>query len=112
MRAGRLRDRVDFLKPTKVDDERGGYRTDLVTIALNVPAEVKGITGSEAVREKVLRGIRVFEITTRYRSDIDPTCQVRFGSIDLNVRSAIDEQGKRRELVILADSETAVKSVG
>ncbi|WP_295560613.1 head-tail adaptor protein [uncultured Sphingomonas sp.] len=108
--AGRLRQRVDLMRLVSVDNGNGGYSETWQTIAAAVPAEVIGLTGTEAVREKVLRGIRVYQITTRWREDLQPKDQLRFGDEDLNVRSAIDPFGRRDRLVILADTEGAEKT--
>jgi SPP1 family predicted phage head-tail adaptor len=107
--ADRLRDRIDIMRSTKVDN-RGGYTTTWAAAAQAVPAEVIGLTGTEAVREKVLRGIRVYQITTRYRADLQPKDQARFDGEDLNIRSAIDPDGRRERLVIVADTEGAAKT--
>jgi SPP1 family predicted phage head-tail adaptor len=108
--AGRLRQRIDIMRSTKVDNGKGGYTTTWAAAAQAVPAEVIGLTGTEAVREKVLRGVRVYQITTRYRADLQPKDQARFDGEDLNIRSAIDPDGRRERLVIVADTEGAAKT--
>lgn len=108
--AGRLRQRVDIMRAVKADNGKGGYVTTWSAIATSVPAEVLGLTGSESVQEKVLRGIRVFQITLRSRTDLQPKDQLRLGTDDLNIRSAIDPDGRRERLVIIADTEGAVKT--
>ncbi|WP_230630691.1 phage head closure protein [Sphingomonas sp. Leaf37] len=105
--AGRLRDRVDIVRATKVDNG-GGYVTTWAAIAPAVPAEVIGLTGTEAVREKVLRSVSVYQITMRYRADLQPKDQVRFNGVDLNIRSSVDPDGRRERLVIIADTENAI----
>ena len=108
--ASRLRDRVDIMRATKADNGKGGYSTTWATVAAAVPAEVIGLTGTETVQEKVLRGIRVVKITLRWRSDLQPKDQLRLGGEDVNIRSAIDPDGRRERLVIIADTEGAAKT--
>jgi len=108
--AGRLRQRIDIMRLVENDTGLGGYVDVWTPIAAAVPAEVLGLTGTEAVREKVLRGIRVYQITTRYRDDLLPKDQLRFGGEDLNVRSIVDPVGRRDRLVIVADTEGAAKT--
>lgn len=107
--ASRLRHRVDIVRPTESETGKGGYTTHLVPVAKNVAAEVLSLTGSEAVKEKVLRGIRVYQITIRWRGGVGQTDQLQLGADfnhDLvNVRSAVDRRGDRREIVIHADTE-------
>ena len=109
--AGRLRHRVAIMRATKVDNGKGGSTTTWAPVASAVPAEVIGLTGTEAVREKVLRGIRVYQITVRWRGDLMPKDQLRFGIEDLNIRSAIDPDGRRTQLVVIADTEGVAKVV-
>ncbi len=108
--AGRLRHRVAIMRSTKVDNGKGGYTTTWSAIAGAVPVEVIGLTGTEAVREKVLRGIRVYQITARWREDLQPKDQLRYGAEDLNIRSAVDPDGRREQLVIIADTDGATKT--
>ena len=108
--AGRLRHRVAIMRATKVDNGKGGYTTTWSAVASVVPVEVLGLTGTEAVREKVLRGIRVYQITARWRGDLLPKDQLRYGAEDLNIRSAVDPDGRREQLVIVADTDGAVKT--
>jgi len=108
--AGRLRHRVAIMRATKVDNGKGGYMTTWSAVASAVPVEVLGLTGTEAVREKVLRGIRVYQITARWRGDLLPKDQLRYGAEDLNIRSAVDPDGRREQLVIVADTDGAVKT--
>lgn len=110
--AGRLRHRVAIMRAIKVDTGKGGSTTTWTAVAKSVPVEVVGLTGTEAVREKVLRGIRVYQVTGRWRADLQPKDQLRFGTEDLNIRSAVDPDGRRVQLVIIADTEGATKTDG
>lgn len=103
--ASRLRGRIELVRPTRVPTGRGGNSISLVPIATRVPAEVLGLSGSEAVKEKLLRGIRVYRITIRWRAGILTTDQVRLAGELLNIRSAVDPDDRRRELVLHCDSE-------
>lgn len=103
--SSRLRDRIDIVRPTETATGKGGYTTTLVPIATDVAAEVLSLTGGEAVKEKVLQGIHVFRITIRYRDGILQSDQVSLSGETLNIRSAIDPDRRRREIVILADTE-------
>ncbi|HEX8419467.1 MAG TPA: phage head closure protein [Sphingomonas sp.] len=106
--AGRLRQRVNLMRNAKADNGKGGYTSAWSAVASSVPAEVLGLTGSEVIREKSLQGIRCYRITLRWRQDLQPKDQLRYGTEDLNVRSAVDPDGRREQLVILADTDGAV----
>lgn len=106
--AGRLRQRVDIMRSAKASSGKGGYVSSWSAIASGVPAEVLGQTGVEVMRDSVLRGVRHYRITIRWRGDIGPKDQLRHGGEDLNIRSAVDPDGKREQLVIIADTDGAV----
>lgn len=107
--SSRLRHRLDIVRPTKVATGKGGYTTTLSPIANDIAAEVLSLTGSEAVKEKVLRGVRVYRVTIRWRAGVAQTDQLRllgrYGGELVNIRSAVDPDGRQRELVIHADTE-------
>lgn len=98
------------MRKTTVDNNRGGSATSWAAVGTAIPAEVIMLTGSEAVQEKVLRGIRVYQVTIRWRASLQPKDQLRYNSDDLNIRSAIDPDGRRERLVIVADTEGAMKT--
>ena len=107
-----MRQRVDIVRPTETPTGKGGYVTAFPPVALSVAAEVIGLTGGEAVVEKVLQGLSLYRITLRWRADIKPKDQLRYGEQDLNITSAVDPDGRREALVILATTEGALATVG
>ncbi|MEH3098871.1 phage head closure protein [Sphingomonas adhaesiva] len=106
--AGRLRSRIDIRRVAEVDDGRGGSDLTVTPIATGVRAEVKALTGSEAVLEKVLQDVRVYRITIRWRGDVSAKDQIRYGTEELNVRSAVDPDERREQLVIIADTRSTL----
>lgn len=105
--AGQLRHRIGIVRPTSTPTGRGGFKETLAPIASDVAALVEDLTGTEAVKEKVLRGIRVYRITVRWRAGIVTSDRISYaGDPDpLNIRSAVDADGRRRWLIIHADTE-------
>ncbi len=104
---GQLRNRITIVRPVRRPTGKGGFTSDQMMIAPDVAAEVLGLTGSEAVKEKVLRGVRVYKITIRWRPGLLTSDQILYaGDADtLNIRSAVDPDGRRRWLVIHAGTE-------
>ncbi|OWK27576.1 head-tail adaptor protein [Sphingomonas dokdonensis] len=105
--AGELRHRIDIVRSAKTPTGRGGFTETVATIAGNVAAKVEGLTGTEAVKEKVLRGVRVYRLTIRWRPGILTSDRISYSGDPepLNIRSAVDLDGRRRWLVIHADTE-------
>lgn len=86
---------------------RGGFTETLAPLGTAIAAEVLAVSGSEAVRDQVLRGVRVYTVTIRWRGDVLTSDKLIWnGDPDpLNIRSAIDPDGRRRELLISADTD-------
>ncbi len=104
--AGRLRHRIDLMRGT-LSADGAGYLTTWSAVAVAIPAEVLSLNGRESVIDKVLQGIQIFKITIRWRCDVLDSDQIRYGALDLNIKSAVDPDGRREQLVIVADTEAA-----
>lgn len=108
-RGSRMRNRIDIVRPMKTKKAGGGFTSSLETVMANVPAEVIALTGSEAVRERVLRGVRVYRVTMRWREGVLQSDQLRlgadFGGDVVNIRSIAPDR-RRGEIVIQADTES------
>jgi SPP1 family predicted phage head-tail adaptor len=78
-------------------------------IVATVAAEVLGLDGRESVMDQALQGISTYRVTIRWRSDVLEADQLRsagscFRGRDVNIRSIVDPDGRREQLVILADT--------
>jgi SPP1 family predicted phage head-tail adaptor len=104
--AGELRNRIVIRRPIEVDNGKGGYTSDWLPVA-ELWAEVKGLDGREAMIGQVLNGISSYRIRIRYRKGIQPSDQVRYEHLDLNIRSVADPDGKREQLILIADTGSA-----
>ncbi len=105
---GDLNRRVEIWRATKTDDGKGRNATTWSVIATPW-AEVIGQNGREAVIAQALQGISVYRIRIRYRADITDADQIRYGAVDLNIKSVSDPDGAREQLVILADTSSVQK---
>jgi SPP1 family predicted phage head-tail adaptor len=104
--AGSLRQRVTIRRQQRAADGQGGYTTSWADVA-TIWAKVDGLDGRESVIGQTLTGISVYRVTVRYRADILPSDQLRYGAIDLNIRSAIDPDGRRERTIITCDTGSA-----
>ena len=108
MDAGQLRHRITFRRQTNTKNTTTGGITrswgDIPT-APAVWADVVGLNGREAVMGSVLQGVNHYQITVRYRTDILPSDQIKWGDVELNVHSAQDKLGTKQWTVIHASTE-------
>lgn len=107
MDAGKLRERVTFRRQSNVKTATGGLSRSWDDLPSNptVWAEVKAINGREAVIGTVLQGVSTFQITVRYRTDILPSDQVKWGAVELNVHAAQDKLGTKQWTEIIASTQ-------
>jgi len=107
MRIGDLRDRITFQTATQARDSFGSVTetwADTVTVWANVKA-LKYATGLESVvstqgRETVTPS---YTVTIRYRTDIDETQRIVWGSKILDIRRVIDPDGRRESLELFCE---------
>lgn len=94
-------------------DGKGGWTSGWSTIA-RPWAEVLGLSGNEAMLESIQQGNASYRIRIRWRADIKTADQVQlgagFGGLELNITSAVDPNGDREQLVILATTAAAQKA--
>lgn len=105
VRAGRLRSRVAIMRQTQVATGKGGFTASWNADPKPIAAEVIAISGREDTIDHVLQGISVYRITVRWRANLSPREQLRLANGQvLNIKSADDPDGRRRDLVIIADT--------
>lgn len=109
MDAGRLRERITIRRKTSGKNPTTGAPSESWSdLAANISAEVRSINGREAVIGAVLQGISHFQVTIRYRGDLQPSDQIIWSTGDnreLNIHSAEDRLGTRQWLTIHASTE-------
>jgi SPP1 family predicted phage head-tail adaptor len=108
LRAGDLRHKITVRRATEIKTDTGGYKTDWCDYA-ELWAEVTALDGREIVMDQVLQGISVYRVRIRWRSDLTTEDQLRsaadcFGGRDVNVLSIADPDGRRNQLIIMADT--------
>lgn len=105
LRSEDLKHRIEIRRPTQASDGEGGYTTTWPVIASPM-AEVTGLDGRESVMEHVLQGVSVYRLRIRWRRNLllKPSDQVRWAGLDLDLKSAVDPDGRREQLVIMADT--------
>ena len=108
---GRLRDRVEIRRATLTRVRGGGDEATWSSLA-TVWAEVIGINGRESMLAQAMQGVSAYKITIRYREDIDDADQLVHRSRELNIRSISDPDGRREQLLILADTGSVQADAG
>jgi SPP1 family predicted phage head-tail adaptor len=101
MRSGTMRDVVTLLVLVPATDPRWGTVEEWQEVA-SPWANVTPLDGTEAVVDKGVQSEISHTITMRYRSDVTSANRITYRGQTLEILSAIDPDGKRRQLVIQA----------
>ena len=118
LRAGALRRRLTVRRATENATGKGGYTTAWRPFA-TVHAEVMAFDGREVVLDQALQGISVYRIRIRWRDDLTTEDQLSGSCFGLdaegnprnvNIRSIADPDGRRKQLVIMADTASTRSS--
>jgi head-tail adaptor len=110
--AGRLRTRVEIMRAQRTVERGEPKNMGWIAVA-TVWAEVTGQNSREGVIAKVLEGTSVYRIIMRWRGDLLPDDQIRLngpGGIDLNIKPPYDPDGRREQLIIIAETNGAQKT--
>ena len=107
MRSGDLRQLVTIRRSVETQNAKGGYDTSWSTVA-TPRAKVEGLDGRESMLAQALQGVSSYKVTIRWRAGIKASDQlVLADGSELNIRSAVDPDDRKRWLVMLADTESA-----
>ena len=101
MRAGTLRNRVTFHRPKKVSNGDWGSKIGWEEFA-TVWAEAIASSGAERVEQRGVEASNTYTIRLRYMDGVTPEHRVSVDGRTLDIVSAIDPTGRKRELVISA----------
>ena len=99
MLAGRLRHRVEFQNETLSSDGQGGSTRTWATRA-TVSASIKPLRAEERFYNEQLQHNGTHSLLIRYRSDIEPTDRVKFGSRYFQIVGIINTNELNKQLVI------------
>jgi head-tail adaptor len=97
MRAGQLRHRFELQAPAAT--VAGGDVTPAYDSRGFAWGELEGLTGTN---RGGITAEAEYRIRVRFRADLDPRWRVVSGSRVFGIISAVDPDGRRRELVLLA----------
>ncbi|MCB1511980.1 MAG: phage head closure protein [Hyphomicrobiaceae bacterium] len=100
-----LRQRVRIEQPLAPPGEGGGSAIAWQPVA-TVWARVKAATSREPLTADAPLGVTLYDVTMRYRDDVDPSMRFVLAGRILNVVSAVDPDGYRRWLVCRAEERT------
>ncbi len=101
MRAGELRHRVTIQRLVTGQDDYG-QPLDAWQDVATVWAKVEDLTGREYFQAQQVPTVQVSSrVTIRWRSDVKPEMRVLASNRLLDIKAALDPDGKRRELQLM-----------
>ena len=99
MLAGRLRHRVEFQNESLSSDGQGGSTRTWATRA-TVSASIKPLRAEERFYNEQLQHNGTHSLLIRYRSDIEATDRVKYGSRYFQIVGILNPNERNRQLVI------------
>lgn len=102
-RIGRLKHRIDLLQKVEELDTLGRQKREQANwqLVAKVWAEVRDVSAVEIEKAKQMVGTATTAIAIRYREGVAMQMRVRFGSRIMEIRSVLDSDNSRRELILL-----------
>ena len=106
MRAGLLRQRIDLYEDAAASRDDAGEPIETPRLVLRaVPAAVRELTGRELERARQLVAEATVEVRIRWRADVTSANWIMLGARRLDIGSALDADGRQRELVLLCTEQ-------
>lgn len=98
--AQQYRERIDVDAPVTAADGQGGRTVTWQSAYASLPCRVQAVRGRETISLGRTVTVETYLVGVRYGASIGTTHRVTWGSKVMNVRSAQDRDGDRRELVL------------
>ncbi len=97
-RAGLLRHRINLQRNAGTPDAAGEVVPTWTNYAASLPAQFRGLGGSEVDRADQRTALASAIITIRYRDDVSPEHRVVWGSRTFHITRVTDSDGRGRWL--------------
>lgn len=104
LRAGTMRHRVTIKANTPGQDDYGAATESWGTVA-TVWAEVRGLSGSEALGSGRVQATTTYRVWMRYRSDVTPAQRLVWGSVTLSILS-VSPDNSRTMLELICEEKS------
>lgn len=101
--AARFNRRVVIQAPDRASDGKGGQIKGWTDVS-TVWAEMIPLRGQEAVAHNLLTSGQLWKVTIRYRAGLTVQHRLVLDGVPLNIRTCQDPDGRRKELVMTAES--------
>ncbi len=100
MSIGQLRRRVEIGRYVEAQDPNTGDPARAWQTIATVWAAVEGLSGTQLFQAQQTVDRSTHRVTIRYRPDVEPGMIIRHDGRELTITAALDEDGRRRWLVL------------
>lgn len=105
--AGKLRHRIDIQRESRTADGAGGASLAWLTIALNIPAMIKPLSGNETMAAQRLEANISHRIYIRYAAGFRSSDRIVFDGRMFQIRAILNLEERNRWLEIQAEEGVA-----
>jgi SPP1 family predicted phage head-tail adaptor len=102
IRAGRLRHRIQIVKPKLTQDATGGTVIDDDSLVASVWAAIEPLTGRELYAAQQMVSEVTHKITIRWMDGIKSNMNVRFGGREFQIQSIQNPDERHKVLILLS----------
>jgi SPP1 family predicted phage head-tail adaptor len=99
--AGRLRHKIDIVKPTEAQDSTGGTDVSSNTIFATVRASVEAVSGTETFAAQELLSRVSHQVVIRYLAGVNSAQQVHFQGRQFQIEAVLNPDGRSKLLILL-----------
>jgi SPP1 family predicted phage head-tail adaptor len=100
LQAGKLRHRIQIVKPDGVQDTMGGVPQNEMSIIANVWADIQTLTGRDMlVSDQFMSEVNI-QVTIRWRNDVDASCRIWFNGKTFQVTAVMNPDQRTKMLVL------------
>ena len=103
MRSGSLNRWVIIQKQEVVRDPVGGVIVKWVDFA-TVPANIKGLSGSESIKADAEVSVVKVSIRIRYRTDIDASMRIKRGDTVYEIRAVLSDEARQEHIDLVCEA--------
>jgi SPP1 family predicted phage head-tail adaptor len=103
MQPGQLRHQIYLQGLTRTDDEGGGGEEAWGDASGPLWAEIRPLTGTEAIRAMQSEATLTHTVRLRYRPGVTTRMRLRYGARHFDIRHVIDVQERHIELQLLCE---------
>jgi len=102
LQAGKLRHRIQIVRPSGAQDASGGINPTDYSVVANTWAEINTLSGRDLLTSDQFMSQVNLQIKIRWRSDVDSGCRIWFNTKTFQITAVMNPDQRTKMLVLNA----------